>query len=450
MKKFLTVLSLIFAMFVFVSCVSDDDEEDEAVDTGTPSDTTPDSGNEGDTDTAADTGSENQTDPTNPTTPGDNTNPTDPTNPTNPTDPNCQPNCTGKLCGSDGCGGTCGMCGEGKVCNLNTFQCDCNPKCDGKTCGDDGCGGTCSCQNLNDVCDQETKTCKCVPNCDGKECGDNGCGEKCGTCGSGLFCNEGKCAESNCGVKICGEDELGNPCGGCEYKERCSIDQTQCISCSCEGRECGPDGCGGLCGLGGCGDDQGCNAEGKCVPCTCAGKVCGMNECGQNCGTCNYGEACSADQTSCLTKQCQKISIKDFVQTSASDPKNKFFDYTATYTPNNGDSKNHVSLTLYFPPYDYIDFSRLPFNTCTGEKPNNANNACAFIKEYTGDLITKLYYAQSGIMTITGGYNYSTGAFYAAVDRQPIFVEVDMNTGVPVPDGNCYQITNNPIKAQGK
>lgn len=443
MKKFLTVLSLIFAMFVFVSCVSDDDDE-EAADTGA-SDTAADSGKEGDTDTSADSGSETPSDPTDTSDTATPSDPTD-TTPSDPSDPNCQPNCAGKQCGSDGCGGQCGMCGEGKICDIGTFTCQCNRKCDGTTCGDDGCGGTCSCQNLNDTCDPETKICKCTPNCDGKECGDNGCGEKCGSCGSGLFCDNGKCAESNCGVKICGEDEFGNPCGGCDYKERCSIDQTQCISCSCEGRECGSDGCGGLCGNGGCGDDQGCNAEGKCVPCSCEGKVCGKNECGKNCGTgCGYDQMCNEDQTGCNT--CTTITLKDLVQTSSSDPANRFFDYTAEYTPNSGNSKNHFSFRLYNPPYDYIKFDELPFNTCTLDKPNNANNACAFIKEYDGDIISKLYYTQRGIITVMLNSN---GSFVAPVDQQPILVEVDKVTGEIVPGGKCYRITNNPINAKAK
>ena len=52
-------------------------------------------------------------------------------------------------------------------------------------------------------------------------------------------------------------------------------------------------------------------------------------------------------------------------------------------------------------------------------------------------------------MTITGGFD-SNGSFYAPVDRQLVFVEVDMNTGELVPDGNCYIVTNNPIKAKAK
>ena len=337
MKKFLTILSLISALFIFVSCVSDEDEEDSvAGDTGTPSDTAAESGANGDTDTdnATDNGSG---------TPSDQSDSTD----TAASDPNqpCTPQCDGKECGDNGCGGQCGMCGEGKRCNISTFVCECLPNCDGKTCGDDGCGRTCKCQNAGDVCNPETKICECVPNCGGKVCGSDGCGGKCG------------------------------------------------------------EGCG-------------------------------------------YDQMCNADQTGCDT--CTDITLKDLVQTASSDPANRFYDYTAEYTPNNGgNTKNHFSFRMYNPPYDYIKFDELPFNTCTGDKPNNANNACAFIKEYEGDLITKLYYPQKGILTITWIIP-KQGTFSAPVAQQPILVEVDKVTGEVVPGGQCYRVTNNPINAKGK
>lgn len=446
MKKFLMILFLLSVISVFVSCASDEEEiaegsKNEAADSGKAGE--PDTASDADTVTPADTDpADTSADPADSGSGG-----------TTP----CTPDCAGKQCGSDGCGGQCGMCGEGKTCNVGTFTCQCTKNCDGTTCGDDGCGGTCSCQNINDTCDQATKTCKCLPDCDGKECGEDGCGGKCGSCGAGLFCDNGKCAESKCGEKICGKDEAGIECGGCGSSERCSIDQTQCIACSCEGRECGSDGCGGLCGLGGCGDGQGCNAEGKCVPCTCEGKVCGINECGSYCGNAESGkdgcrdQICSADQTQCLEVQCTAITLSDLVLTSAADPAHNFLDYAAEYSPNGGSSKNHFSLKISKPSSASltIDLAHYPFNTCTREKPDNEYGVCAFIKEYTGEIVTKLYYAKRAFLHIPS--INPNGSFIATVPfQQPVFVEVDMNTGEPVPDGKCYVITNNPINAKGK
>ena len=101
MKKFFTLLSLILAMFFFVSCGSDDDEDttdtannNDPTDT---SDTTPaDPADTGDTDTTpsdpTDTGDTTPSDPTDTgdTTPSDPTTPTDPTDPTTPAEPECE------------------------------------------------------------------------------------------------------------------------------------------------------------------------------------------------------------------------------------------------------------------------------------------------------------------------------------------------------------------------
>lgn len=66
----------------------------------------------------------------------------------------------------------------------------------------------------------------------------------------------------------------------------------------CEGRECGPDGCGGTCGA--CADPTtACDAAGRCTLCTpaCEGKACGPDGCGRSCGSCPDGEQCADDGT---------------------------------------------------------------------------------------------------------------------------------------------------------
>lgn len=56
---------------------------------------------------------------------------------------------------------------------------------------------------------------------------------------------------------------------------------------SCSGKECGPDGCGGVCGS--CPKGYEClDYKCKCIP-SCAGKECGDNGCGGSCGTCPDG-----------------------------------------------------------------------------------------------------------------------------------------------------------------
>ena len=437
MKKFLIILSMIFAIFAFVSCVSDDEEEESVSGDAEPADT-------------------GDTKPADPTTPNDPTNPSDPTTPSDPSDPNCKPNCEGKQCGSDGCNGVCGTCGPNETCSFNSFTCQCEPKCNGKTCGDDGCGGKCECQNPSDVCNETTGICECVPSCGDKECGNDGCDGTCGICQSGLVCNltEGRCApstcvDSSCDGKFCGNNDCGEPCGigDCGSSQRCSIDQTQCISCDCGDRVCGNNGCGGTCGT--CQEGQRCTLEGKCEVCSCEGKKCGDDGCGHPCQIeCNKDEMCSADQTQCV--KCSEITLSDLVQTNASNPSGKFYEYTAEYTPNGGSSKNHFSLQIYNNPNNvYIDFSRQTFDTCTLDKPTNGDGICAFIKEYTGDLITKLYFPQSGVIHIPTLKN--DGSFNDGIlVNNPILVEVDRMTGEPVSDGKCYKISGYWFKAKAK
>jgi hypothetical protein len=67
--------------------------------------------------------------------------------------------------------------------------------------------------------------------------------------------------------------------------------QMACPDCTpqCDGKECGYDGCYGICGT--CDEGKAC-VEGKCVECTCDGKECGADQCGNPCGTCSEGMAC--------------------------------------------------------------------------------------------------------------------------------------------------------------
>ncbi len=72
---------------------------------------------------------------------------------------------------------------------------------------------------------------------------------------------------------------------------------------ACEGKVCGPDNCGGVCGE--CAEGETCNANGTaCEFCdaeaNCAGKVCGDDGCGGVCGECAGGETCSDDQSECI------------------------------------------------------------------------------------------------------------------------------------------------------
>ena len=344
----------------------------------------------------------------------------------------CAPFCEGIECGTDGCNGSCGECGDGDVCDAGAC---CTPACDGVTCGgDDGCGGTCGCDAgvdcidgmcvdpcngvtyegccdgdtvkwceggelsevpcaetelgpqcgwladagyywcgtdgsadptganplaCPDACDPQCDgvscggpdacggTCGCEPGttceagacvpctamCDGKECGDDGCGGVCGVCGDDMACGDnGTCQDPCMGVTFegccdgeivkwcengelnevdCNSPDAGGPqcgwvgdagyywCGTDGAADPSGANPIECPAppvCEpmCDGKVCGPDGCGGDCGV--CAAGEACDAgacvpDGPCEP-MCDGKVCGDNGCGGDCGTCEAGETC--------------------------------------------------------------------------------------------------------------------------------------------------------------
>ena len=209
----------------------------------------------------------------------------------------CQPDCTGAQCGDDGCGGSCGDCDPAKVCIGGACIEVCSDECPAagqlgcvgdsvRECGDfddDGCldwspGAPCG-AGMTCV----GGACVCAPDCAGKECGDDGCDGSCGGCAPETLCTDGLCmgpcaddcetpGESVCegnGTRSCGQHDA-DPCldwsevASCKSNEVCTDGVCVCQP-SCEGKECGTDGCGGPCGAP-CGEDLGCTSAGKCTP----------------------------------------------------------------------------------------------------------------------------------------------------------------------------------------
>jgi len=104
---------------------------------------------------------------------------------------------------------------------------------------------------------------------------------------------EAACTNPEGVAKQCGDDGCGGLCGACEAGHPCGANGL-CGACQpqCAGKACGPDGCGGACGT--C--DEGLLCEvGACVACQpqCGAKACGDDGCGGVCGTCAEGTVCS-------------------------------------------------------------------------------------------------------------------------------------------------------------
>lgn len=107
----------------------------------------------------------------------------------------------------------------------------------------------------------------------------------------GPSCGDGKCegietdigCPADCAKKaVCGNQE----CETGELPSTCPADCKANCQVECTSKQCGPDGCGGLCGK--CGDGKACTDSGQCVQ---IGAICGN-------GKCENGEnesSCSAD-----------------------------------------------------------------------------------------------------------------------------------------------------------
>jgi MYXO-CTERM domain-containing protein len=109
-------------------------------------------------------------------------------------------------------------------------------------------------------------TVPCTPSCLGKQCGPNGCWGWCGQCGQWSVCQAGACVPSQlCGDGKC-EPAAGEGCDACPADCPCGCGQTCvadiCQLTACAGRQCGPDACGGYCGV--CEDGYTC-LRGECV-----------------------------------------------------------------------------------------------------------------------------------------------------------------------------------------
>jgi len=105
----------------------------------------------------------------------------------------------------------------------------------------------------------------------------------------------------DCDGKECGDDGCGGVCGTCPGADDVCEEGKCNPPCEpdCDGKECGDDGCGGVCGT--CPEAAKICEEGKCkAPCEpdCDGKQCGDDGCGGECGECGPGTVC--EENTCL------------------------------------------------------------------------------------------------------------------------------------------------------
>ena len=135
------------------------------------------------------------------------------------------------------------------------------------------------------------------------------------TCGEGEECQSGECVpegtcKADCEGKVCGDDGCGGLCGNCAEDQHCSGGQCADGPCEpdCGGKDCGDDGCEGECGQ--CGEGENCQAgecvDGPCVP-DCGENECGDDGCEGNCGECGEGKTCVEGSCLCEFSDCDGV-----------------------------------------------------------------------------------------------------------------------------------------------
>jgi len=100
----------------------------------------------------------------------------------------------------------------------------------------------------------------------------------------------------DCNGKTCGPDGCGGSCGDCPKDFVCIEDSGKCCMPECKGKLCGDDGCGGECGT--CPEGHECGKYNQCVPvCApdCEGRECGPDGCEGSCGDCPPGKGCGPE-----------------------------------------------------------------------------------------------------------------------------------------------------------
>jgi hypothetical protein len=170
------------------------------------------------------------------------------------------------------------------LCTLVGQPCICIPQCEDRECGGDGCGGTCGDCDQNKICNQNTGICgdECPPleqQCADGETRCNGpkletCGnifaldleaDACWLFGDGLACPTGRTCETNenaVDACVCINAPCGELCCG-ESTEVCFAGE--CCVPDCDGKECGSDGCGGVCGVEEGDKVDGCKVDEQCI-----------------------------------------------------------------------------------------------------------------------------------------------------------------------------------------
>ena len=230
-------------------------------------------------------------------------------------------NCKNKECGDDGCGGWCGecpddtldctvaICQDGKCSHVpDSVHCLVSGECvaSGILNPDNSCE---TCNPTRSVADWiavadgtpcaegeqfecQLGKCLCKPDCKSNECGPDGCDGVCGECDDGVDCTADDCVQGKCVHEVedtfclieleCVPEGTAKPGNSCQA---CLPDLSSAGWSPVEDGQPCPGGAQNLCKSGDC----------KCFA-ACDGKECGDDGCGSVCGQCPAGQPCQSGQ----------------------------------------------------------------------------------------------------------------------------------------------------------
>ena len=179
-----------------------------------------------------------------------------------------------------------------------------------------------------------------------------------------------------------------------------------------------------------------------CTP-QCDGKICGPDGCGGQCGEngegCGKDLACSADQQSCVEWNCEKITLEDLTEEDAYIyPYDGIYNYMYPITPNIGDPETTETLQLGLRGNPQEKRPYKLYGT------NFRSSNVSFVLYADG---SELYFQHSGTVTFDP-FDLYTGVFEATLDSirlVQVILDEDL-TSIPRPGGKCVEITNETLE----
>lgn len=185
---------------------------------------------------------------------------------------------------------------------------------------------------------------------------------------------------------------------------------------ACEGKICGNDGCGGICGDGCSNVDQGCNAEG----------------------------------TACVDFECTAITIDavELVDVMQEEP---YWSYKAAYEPSTGEAiADEILVQLFAAPEPSDSFDLAGTNYADNDQRILALEDPVYNGSGTMTALGKTYFQQKGTISFDS-FDPVTGKTAATITNLR-FVEVTIESGTyistPVDGGTCLELATGIIEVK--